>query len=79
MKKPQQLFASVVLTLVLSISTFAGDGTIWTMKTDPPPPPPSVATKNAVEAEGIMATGRAVTDPVMEIVLGLLPSVLALF
>ncbi|MDQ1557565.1 MAG: hypothetical protein QOD32_625 [Pyrinomonadaceae bacterium] len=79
MKKLQQLFASVVLTLLLSVSALAGDGIIIIMKTDPPPPPPSVATKNAVEAEGIMTTGRAATDPVTEIVLGLLPSVLALF
>ena len=81
MKKLQQLFALVVLTLVLSASTFAGDGLIWPMKTEPPPPPPTsvMATNNEAEAEGIIHTGATSTDPVTEVVLSLLPSVLALF
>lgn len=80
MKKLQPLFVSVVLTLVLSASTFAVDGIISPMKTDPPPPPSSsiTTTNNAAEAEGIITTWRTATDPVTEVVLSLLPSVLAL-
>ncbi|HJR09118.1 MAG TPA: hypothetical protein VJ842_17800 [Pyrinomonadaceae bacterium] len=80
MKKLQQLFASVVLTLVLSASTFAGDGTIWTMLTEPTPTPnPVTTTDNASAAEGIMQTGVTSSDPVAEIALGVMQSVLALF
>ena len=77
MKKLQQLFASAVLTLVLSASTFAGDGIIspWVI---PPPPPAAVATNDAAEAEGVITTMGMATDPVTEVVLGLLPSVLGL-
>jgi hypothetical protein len=80
MKKLQQLFAPVVLTLLLSISTFAGEGIILTGKTDPPPPPPTSAMATNNEAEGIILTGKTASDdPITEIVLNLLPSVLALF
>jgi hypothetical protein len=81
MKKLQQLFALVVLTLMLSASTLAGDGTIWTMKTDPPPPPPSsvMTTNEAAEDEGIITTWRTANDSVTEVVQSLLPGVLALF
>jgi hypothetical protein len=81
MKKLQQLLASVVFTLLLSISVFAGEGIIHTGKTDPPPPPPTsvMATNNEAEAEGIIHTGATSTDPITEVVLSLLPSVLALF
>jgi len=81
MKKLRQLFATVVLTLLLSISTFAGDGIILTWKTNPPPPPPSsvVTTNDAVEAEGIIHTWATSADPITEVALRLLPSVLALF
>jgi len=79
MKRLQQLFASFVLTFLLSMSAFAGDGVIITMKTEPPPPPPaSIATNDRAEAEGIITTMRA-TDPLTEVALSLLPSVLALF
>jgi hypothetical protein len=78
MKKLQQLFASVVLSLMLSASTFAGDGLILPWVT-PPPPPAAVATNDGAEAEGIISTGRtAPVDPVTEVVLSLLPSVLGL-
>jgi hypothetical protein len=81
MKKLQQLFGAILLTLLLSMSVFAGDGIITTMKTDPPPPPSSVmATNNGGEAEGIIHTGRVTSvDPLTDVVLNLLPSVLALF
>ncbi len=79
MKKLRQLFAAVILTFLLSASTFAGDGVIIAWRTDPPPPPPAAATSNEAEAEGVILTWRAATDPVAEIVLNLLPGVLALF
>lgn len=80
MKKLQQLFASVVLTLVLSASTFAGDGIIWPMLTEPTPTPTPVTTaNNAAAAEGIILTWATSSDPVAEVALGVLQSVLALF
>jgi hypothetical protein len=78
MKKLQQLFASVVLTLVLSASTFAGDGTISPWVT-PPPPPPSGATNNASATEGIIQTWLTSNDSASEVALSLWQDVLALF
>ncbi|HLL16700.1 MAG TPA: hypothetical protein VK388_16700 [Pyrinomonadaceae bacterium] len=78
MKKLQQLFASVVLTLLLSVSALAGEGIIIIMKTDPPPPS-SVASNDAAMVDGIILPMFTSTDPVTEVVLSLLPSVLALF
>jgi hypothetical protein len=81
MKKLQQLFTSIVLTLVLSASAFAGDGVIWPWVIPPAPTSaPVMATNDAAVNEGIIHTGRATsTDSVTEVVLSLLPSVLALF
>jgi phage-related minor tail protein len=79
MKKLQQLFVSVALTLLLSISTFAGDGVIITWRTEPTPTPaPVMATSNEAEAECVTNMSAA-NDSVTEVVLSLLPSVLALF
>lgn len=75
MKKLQQLFASVVLALLLSISVFAGDGIIQPWVTPPPPP----VTNGASAAEGIITIGATSSDPVAEIALSLLQGVLALF
>lgn len=77
MKKLQHLFATAILTLLLSVSAF-GDGIIVTMKTDPPPPS-SVATNNASTAEGIISTGFTSNDSATVVALNLLQSVLALF
>ena len=80
MKKLQQLFAPVLLTLILSTSTFAGDGVILPWITPPPPPPSSVTmTNNEAEDEGIITTWHTATDSVTEVVLSVLPGVLALF
>ena len=79
MKKLQQPFASVVLTLLLSISVFAGDGIIHTLLTEPTPPPPPVATSNASASEGIITTGLTSNDSATEVALSLLQGVLALF
>ena len=76
MKKLQQLSASIILIGLLSVFAFAGDGIMTTGKTDPPPP----AAAPTTEAEGTIHTGKAApADPVTELVLSVLPSVLALF
>jgi hypothetical protein len=79
MKNLQRLFASMILTFLLSISTLAGDGIIHTLITGPSSPPASVATNNMFAADGIISTGVTSSDPVAEIALGVLQSVLALF
>ncbi|HEX8632974.1 MAG TPA: hypothetical protein VF703_02345 [Pyrinomonadaceae bacterium] len=79
MKKLQNLFATVVLTLMLSASALALDGIISPMRTEPTPTPaPVMATSNEAEAECVTNMSEA-TDSVTEVVLSLLPSVLALF
>jgi hypothetical protein len=78
MKKLQQFFAAVVLTLLLSASTFAGDGIIMPWVTPPPPPTP-VATNNASATEGTITTWLASNDSTTEVALSLLQGVLALF
>ena len=77
MKKLQQLFASVVLTLLLSVSVFAGDGIIQPWVTAPPPPP--VATNGASAAEGLILPWLTSNDSATEVALSLLQGVLALF
>ncbi|MCA1568448.1 MAG: hypothetical protein LC803_22920 [Acidobacteria bacterium] len=78
MKKLQQLITTGVLILLFSISTFGDEGIIHPWKTDTPPPPPSATTE--AEDNGIIHTDKAAADdPVTEIVLSMLPSVLALF
>lgn len=80
MKKLQQLFASVVLTLLLSASTFAGDGLIYPMITQPTPTPTPVSTtNNASAAEGIISPMFTSDDSATEVALSLLQGVLALF
>ena len=80
MKKLQQLFATVMLTLLLSVSVFAVDGLIWPMRTEPTPTPvPVTTTYNEAEAEGIITMMSTAADSVTEVALSLLPSVLALF
>jgi hypothetical protein len=80
MEKLQQLFAATILTFLLSVSAFAGDGVIWPMLTEPTPTPtPITTTNNASAAEGIMTTGATSADSVTEVALSLWQSVLALF
>ena len=78
MRKLRQLSVAVVLTLALSASAFAG--TIGTSPEAPPPEPPSAT------ATGIIGTGpsdaqpvAATSDPVVEVALSLLQSVLLAF
>ena len=77
MKTLQQFFASVILTLLLSISVFAGDGIITTMVTAPPPPP--VTTNNASANEGTIWPMLTSNDSATEVSLSLWQGVLALF
>ena len=75
MKKPQQLFASIILVGLLSVSAFAGDGIMTTGIAEPTPTPTPVTTTN----EGIIHTGFTSADPAAEVALSLLQGVLALF
>jgi hypothetical protein len=86
MKSLKQLGTIAVLTLVLATSTFAG--VISTGRTDPPPPPPATSSEGVIST-GVISTGRSETGQtgsdatsdasVMEIMLGLLQSVLTQF
>jgi hypothetical protein len=70
MKNSKSLCAAVVLTLVLTLPVFAGEMT--TMIADPPPPPTAT--------EGQMQTGDSeAVDPVAQLALNVLQSVLSLF
>ena len=80
MKKLQQLFGTIILTLVLSASTFAGDGIIIIWVTEPTPTPaPVMATTNEAEDDGLILPWLTANDSATEVVRSLLPSVLALF
>ncbi|HEX8494153.1 MAG TPA: hypothetical protein VF658_15000 [Pyrinomonadaceae bacterium] len=71
MKKVRQFCAAVVLTLSFAISAYAGQMTTWATE---PPPPPSTTT------EGQMDTGSSdAVDPVTQVALNLLQSVMSLF
>ena len=83
MKTFQRFCAAVVLTIALTLSTFAGHISTW--NTEPPPPPPD-STQTAEEgdtstgAEGDMHTWNSEANAAsMEAMLGLLQSVLPLF
>jgi len=82
MKKLNKLFASTVLSLLLSVSIFA-DGIIHTGKTEPTPTPTSVTTASTTtettETDGIIIIMFTSADPARGVALGLLQSVLALF
>lgn len=80
MKTLQRLCAVFVLTLTLSLSTFAGD--MPTGITAPPPSPESQMTTRGDMTTGYMgdmSAGVTSTDPATEIVLSLLESLLSLF
>ncbi len=80
MKKLQQLFVSGVLSLLLSASTFAGDGVIYPMITQPTPTPiPLTTTNNASAAEGLILPMFTSDGSATEVALSLLQGVLALF
>jgi hypothetical protein len=74
MKSYRNALSALVLAIVLSTSTFAGDGVLWTGITPPPPPPP--------QADGVLWTGIAApapeADTLTEIALSLLQSLIPL-
>ena len=84
MKNLRQFCAACALTLILALSTGAGEisfpGVI-----DPPPPPPQSSMTGDMGAGGITATGdmsvpgAAALDPVTEAALSVLRSLLSLF
>ncbi len=68
MKNPRNLCVAVVLTLMLTVHTFAGQ--MHTLSIDPPPP----------SADGQMETGSSeAVDPATQVALSLLQSVMSLF
>ena len=79
MKNLRQLCVVVILTLVLTVGTSAGQ--IETTFTGPPPAP-SIATEGQIETTitGQIQTGsNEAVDPVTEMAISLLQSVLPLF
>jgi hypothetical protein len=79
MKNLRTFGAALALTLVLSVSAFAG---IIECPVAPPPPPSAAIAASGPDAESTAShieTGVAPTDPVTEAALLLLQSVLALF
>lgn len=84
MKKLQHFCATVILTLALALSAFAGDMGLPGGTNPPPPPQQSSVTGDisfpCASATGDMpAPGVAALDPVTEAVLSLLQSILTLF
>jgi len=79
MKPLRRICAAFVLTVALTLSAFAGD--IHTGITDPPPPSLDAATTGQIETgyTGDIHTGVTATDPVTEVALNLLQSLLSLF
>jgi hypothetical protein len=78
MRTLRRLCAVLVLTLALALSAFAGDMTTGVTSSSPP----SQANATGDISTGItgdMTTGVTATDPVTEIVLNLLQSLLSLF
>ena len=80
MKNLKSLFTTVVLTLVLTLPAFAGQMT--TTITDPPPSPPSATVDGQMTTTvtGQIGTGSSeAVDPVTQVALSLLQSVMSLF
>jgi hypothetical protein len=83
MKSLKKVCAAVLLTLILSLSALAGDMSCGI--TAPPPPPQSQSATTGDMPAGIASTDGAAGDeamafnPVTEIALNLIQSLLALF
>lgn len=79
MKSLRQLCAAFMLTLALTVSTFAGQ--MSTTVVDPPPPAPEATTQGSMSTTvaGQIETNIIATDPTTEVALNLLQSLLALF
>lgn len=81
MKPLRQLCATGVLTIVLALSTFAGDMATGAI---PPPPNPPPSIMSEMPAGGTLANGTTSAetgsiDPLTELTLSFLRSVLSLF
>ena len=86
MNNLRRFCAALALGLVLSLSAVAGEIGCPGITSNPPPPPPSqVIATGDILTPGIAATGDtpatdlAALDPLTEITLSLLQSVLSLF
>ena len=74
MNKLRLFCAGLILTLALTVSTFAGHIECGGVVGDPPPPPTEEAT-----VAGDMPYGLQSTDPVTEALISFLTTVLPLF
>jgi hypothetical protein len=78
MKRLQQLSIAVVLSLLFSVSTFAGD--IGMPKASPPPPDPTSETiPTQTPKAGTSSSGFASSDCVTLTVMNLLQEILSVF
>ncbi len=81
MKKLQHLCMAAVFTLMLTTATLAGD--IATGGFTPPPPPPpdgfSATTSGDTQTPGVVQNPEAISDPVTDIALNLLQTMLSVF
>jgi hypothetical protein len=79
MKNLRQLCFAVVLTLVAATYTFAGD--MHTLIADPPPPPSATEGQIQIVTAGEITTmeSEAVVDPVAQVALSVLQSLMSLF
>jgi hypothetical protein len=79
MKKFRQFFACFVLTLVFTLSAFAGD-IPFPGETNPPPPPSVLSDTSTPDATSNTSPSDAVVlDPLTETTISLLQSVNSLF
>ena len=78
MKKLKQLNLAVVVSLVLSVSALAGEIEIGKSSTPPPPAPSSATTPGEIWIPGEIQIG-APSDPITEVALNLLQTVLSIF
>lgn len=79
----RKFVATIVLTLAIAFSAFAGDMSAPGV-TSPPPPPPAMTTSDidipdATSTGETSVPGEVTLDPVTEAALGLLQSILSLF
>lgn len=79
MKTVRQLCAALALTLILSLTAFAGDMSCGITSTTPPPQQPQASVCGDMSC-GVASTDEATSDvpTVTEVALGLIQSVVAL-
>jgi hypothetical protein len=79
MKTLRRLCATLVLILVLALSAFAGDMSTTVVSSPPPTEQAMTQGDMSTTVAGDMTTGVIAIDPVTEITLSLLQSLLSLF